>query len=108
MAAPIVSLVLARLRRRAATALISMAAGGAAAALIAIVTGIGLVAADATVARTLAGEGADRPLVRISRFAPTATDYDAIMARADQGITRHLADLTTPPLRGVITRELGG
>ncbi|MFL5685902.1 MAG: FtsX-like permease family protein [Chloroflexota bacterium] len=106
MAAPIVSLVLARLRRRGATALISMAAVGAAAALIAIVTGIGLIAADATVARTLAGEGADRPLVRISRFAPTATDYDTIMARTDGGISQHLAGLTTAPVRGVITREL--
>ena len=106
MAAPIVSLVLARLRRRGATALISMAAVGAAAALIAIVTGIGLVAADATVARTLAGEGVDRPLVRISRFAPTATDYDAIMSRTDAGIQEHLGGLTTPPVRGVLTREL--
>ena len=106
MAAPIVSLVLARLRRRGATALISMAAVGAAAALIAIVTGIGLVAADATVARTLAGEGADRPLVRISRFAPTATDYAAIMARSDQAIRDHLSGLTNGPVRGVITREL--
>jgi hypothetical protein len=106
MAAPIVSLVLARLRRRGATALISMAAVGAAAALIAIVTGIGLVAADATVARTLAGEGVDRPLVRLSRFAPTATDYDAIMSRTDAGIQEHLGGLTTPPVRGVLTREL--
>jgi FtsX-like permease family protein len=106
MAAPIVSLVLARLRRRGATALISMAAVGAAAALIAIVTGIGLVAADATVARTLAGEGVDRPLVRISRFAPTDTDYDAIRARSDAGIQEHLAGLTTAPVRGVLTREL--
>ena len=106
MAAPIVSLVLARLRRRGATALISMAAVGAAAALIAIVTGIGLVAADATVARTLAGEGAERPLVRISRFAPTATDYETIMARTDAGISQHLGGLTTAPVRGVLTREL--
>src|SRR6188474_3146770 len=106
MAAPIVSLVLARLRRRGATALISMAAVGAAAALIAIVTGIGLVAADATVARTLAGEGVDRPLVRISRFAPTRTGYDEIVARSDAQIAQHLTGLTTAPVRGVITREL--
>ena len=104
--APIASLVLARLRRRGATALISMAAVGTAAALIAIVTGIGLIAADATVARTLAGEGADRPLVRISRFAATRTDYDTIMARTDAGIREHLSGLTTAPVRGVITREL--
>ena len=106
MAGPIVSLVLARFRRRGATALISMAAVGAAAALIAIVTGIGLVAADATVARSLDGTGVDRPLVRISRFAATDTEYDSIMARADGAITRHLGGLATPRVRGVITREL--
>lgn len=104
--APIASLVLARLRRRGGTALISMAAVGTAAALIAIVTGIGLVAADATVARTLAGEGVDRPLVRISRFAPTRTGYDEIVARSDAQIAQHLTGLTTAPVRGVITREL--
>ena len=106
MAGPIVSLVLARLRRRGATALFSMAAVGAAAALIAIVTGIGLVAADATVARSLDGTGVDRPLVRISRFAATATDHAGIDARADDAIARHLGALTTPRVRGVITREL--
>lgn len=103
---PIASLVLARLRRRGATVLISMAAVGAAAALIAIVTGIGLVAADATVARTLSGEGVDRPLVRISRFAATRTDYDTIVSRTEAGISSHLDGLTTAPVRGVITREL--
>ena len=99
MAAPIVSLVLARLRRRGATALISMAAVGAAAALIAIVTGIGLVAADATVARTLAGEGVERPLIRISRFAPTATDYDAIMSRTDRRSPARVARATHARMR---------
>jgi hypothetical protein len=106
MAGPIESLVLARFRRRGATALVSMAAVGAAAALIAAVTGIGLIAADATVARSLDGTGVDRPLVRISRFAATATGYDAIMAHTDDAITGHLGGLTTSPVRGVITREL--
>ena len=106
MAGPIVSLAVARLRRRGATALISMAAVGAAAALIAIVSGIGLVASDATVARTLGGAGADRPLVRISRFAATATDYATVTAQADDAVTRHLAGFTEPRVRGVITREL--
>jgi FtsX-like permease family protein len=104
--APIASLVLARLRRRGATALISMAAVGTAAALIAIVTGIGLIAADATVARTLSGIGVDRPLVRISRFAPTRTAYDTIVDHTEAGIREHLSGLTTAPVRGVITREL--
>lgn len=83
-----------------------MAAVGAAAALIAIVSGIGLVASDASVARTLDGAGADRPLVRISRFAATATDYATVTAGADDAVTRHLAGFTEPRVRGVITREL--
>lgn len=83
-----------------------MAAVGAAAALIAIVSGIGLVASDATVARTLAGAGADRPLVRISRFAATATDYAAVTTAAEDAVTEHLAGFTQPRVRGVITREL--
>ena len=86
MAGPITSLVLARLRRRGATALIAMAAVGAAAALIAIVSGIGLVAADATVARSLDGAGVDRPLVRVSRFAATDTDYETVTDRGEQAI----------------------
>ena len=106
MAGPILSLDIARLRRRGATALISMAAVGAAAALIAIVSGIGLVASDATVGRTLDGAGAERPLVRISRFAATATDYAAVTTQAEDAVTRHLAGFTQQRVRGVITREL--
>jgi hypothetical protein len=106
VAGPIVSLAVARLRRRGATALISMAAVGAAAALIAIVSGIGLVASDATVGRTLAGAGADRPLVRISRFAATATDYATVTTQAEDAVTRHLGGFTERRVRGVITREL--
>lgn len=83
-----------------------MAAVGAAAALIAIVSGIGLVASDATVARTLDGAGADRPLVRISRFAATATDYATVTTQADDALARHLAEFTERRVRGVITREL--
>ena len=82
-----------------------MAAVGAAAALIAIVSGIGLVAADATVARSLDGSGVDRPFVRISRFAATDTDHDAIMTRADEAIDRHLY-VRSRRACGVITREL--
>ena len=83
-----------------------MAAVGAAAALIAIVSGIGLVASDATVARSLDGAGAERPLVRISRFAATATDYAAVTTQAEDAVARHLAGFTQPRVRGVITREL--
>ena len=106
MAGPITSLVLARLRRRGATALIAMAAVGAAAALIAIVSGIGLVAADATVAGSLDGAGVDRPLVRVSRFAATATDYETMTTRGEQAVATHLGGLTHPATRGVVTREL--
>ena len=52
MRGPILSLTLARARRRGATAAISIASVAAAAALIAIISGIGLVASDKTVERT--------------------------------------------------------
>ena len=64
MAGPIPSLVLARLRRRGATALISMAAVGAAAALIAIVSGIGLIAAREVLQRLLRAVLDDLEIVR--------------------------------------------
>lgn len=84
----------------------SVAAVAAATALIAIVSGIGLVASDATVARTLDRAAADRPLVRISRFAATATDFVSIDGRAEAAVSSHLAGFTERRARGVITREL--
>lgn len=106
MAGPIVALVLARLRRRGATAAIAIAAVGAAAALIAIVSGIGLIAADSTVARTLATIGADRPVVRVVHFSASSRDHDATMASAAAAMSAHLGGTTAAPVRGLITREL--
>jgi hypothetical protein len=106
MAGPIVSLVLARLRRRGSTAAISVAAVAAAAALIAIVAGIGLVASDATVGRALDGAGPDRPLVRISRFEATAKEFSTASSAAERAVADHLTPFTRPPVRGVLTREL--
>ena len=65
MLRPVAALVAARTRRRGATTALSIAAIGMATALVAIVAGIGLVAADATLARALATTGADRPVVRV-------------------------------------------
>lgn len=106
MAGPIVSLVLARLRRRGATAAIAVAAVGAAAALIAIVSGIGLIASDATIARTLAATGPDRPIVRIVHYSVSGRDFGATMDHAASAIADHLDDLASPVVRGVISREL--
>ena len=106
MAGPIVALVLARLRRRGATAAIAIAAVGAAAALIAIVSGIGLIAADATVARALDTTGADRPVVRVVHFSASSRDHDATMTSAAAAMSAHLGGTTTTPVRGLITREL--
>jgi hypothetical protein len=106
MAGPIPTLVLARLRRRGATAAISVAAIAAAAALIAILAGIALIAADATVRRTLDRTGEERPVVRISHFSPTATDFAQTMASADAAIGSHLHTFNEPVVRGVLTREL--
>jgi FtsX-like permease family protein len=106
MAGPIVSLVLARLRRRGSTAAISVAAVAAAAALIAIVAGIGLVASDLTVGRALDGVGPDRPLIRISHFSASSSDFDTTASVADGALGHHLTSFTRPPVRGVLTREL--
>ena len=101
MTGPIVSLVAARLRRRGATTVLSIAAIGVAAALVAIVAGIGLIAADATLARALSGAGADRPVVRdLPTSAAPATDYEAIASRADDAVAAHLGGLTEPRRAG--------
>lgn len=106
MAGPLVTLVLARLRRRGLTVAIAVAAVAAAASLIAIVSGIGLIASDATVARTLDTQGVDRPLVRVSHFSASNRDFDATMASADAALRAGIGSFTTPPVRGVLTREL--
>jgi hypothetical protein len=106
MAGPLTSLVFARLRRRGSTAAVSVAAVATAAALIAVVAGIGLIAADATVHRTLDGTEADRSVVTVSKFSPTRTDAPATFAEAQDAMTAHLGGFTNPAARGVITREL--
>jgi hypothetical protein len=106
MAGPLVTLVLARLRHRASTAAIAVAAVAAAVALIAIASGIGLIAADATVARTLDTNGADRPLVRVSHFSASNRDVDATLASAGEALDAGIGSFTAPPVRGVLTREL--
>ncbi len=106
MPGPITSLVLARLRRRAATAAISVASVAAAAALIGIVSGIGLIAADATVERTLGAGGADLPVVRVSRFSPSGADQAEARASAEAALDEHMGDFTGPLVAGLLGHEL--
>src|SRR4051812_7613210 len=106
MLGPIPSLVLARLRRRGSTAAIAIAALAAATALVAIVSGIGLVAADQTVDRTLDKVGADRPVIRVSRFSATSTDFDEATAGARAAFGKHLGGFTGPLVAGVLGSEL--
>jgi hypothetical protein len=106
MAGPIPSLVAARLRRRGATAAVSVAAVAAAAALIAVVAGIGLIAADATVARALSMTGADRPVVRISQFSSSDRGLADTMAAVERSTSSHLGQVGGPVVRGLLSREL--
>ena len=106
MPGPVLTLTLARLRRRGATAAVSIAAMAAAAALIAIVSGIGLIASDKTIERTFAAGGPDRPVIRISRFSPSATDHTAAQTSAADAIRRHLGGFTAPVVAGVLGHEL--
>lgn len=106
MRGPVLSLTLARLRRRGATAAISIASVAAAAALIAIVSGIGLIAADKTVERIVDGAGTDRPVIRISRFSPSSSDLEAARSSAEAAVARHLGTFTDPPVAGLLGHEL--
>lgn len=76
----------------------------AAVALVAAVSGIGLVAADATLERALEVTGPDRPVVRISRFSFSSADRDTVLA-AEDGLAS-LEAYSTPVVRGVLFREL--
>ena len=106
MPSPIPALVLARLRRRAATAAISIASVAAAAALIGIVSGIGLIASDAAMQRSIGQGGADLPVVRVSRFSPSGTDYQEAAASAAAAFRAHLGDHTRAFVPGLLGHEL--
>jgi hypothetical protein len=101
---PIRTLAVARLRRRASTTVLAVSAVTAAVALVAVVSGIGLVAADATLGRSLATTGADRPVVRASRFSFSARDRDTVLGAAARFAP--LDRYSTPLVRGVLFREL--
>ncbi len=102
---PIASLVLARLRHRAGPTVLAIAAVAAATALIGVVAGIALVATDATLARSLAGTGADRPVMRTSTFSPSSRDAAAVAATAESALGV-LSGLFDPSIRGVLVHEL--
>ena len=105
MPGPITSLVLARLRRRGSTTALSIAAVAAAAALVAIVSGIGLAASDATLQRALATTGAERPVVRVSHYSSSGSDLASTTATVDAALPP-LAGSTGPTVRGLLFHEL--
>jgi hypothetical protein len=101
----VLALVAARTRRRGATTFLSIAAIAMASGLVAIVAGIGLVAADATLARALGTTGVERPVVRASDFSSSARDADTTAATAAR-VFDGLADHTGPVVRGVLLHQL--
>ena len=101
---PIRALAMARLRRRASTTALAAGAVAAAVALVAVVSGIGLVAADATLARALAGMGPERPVVRVSRFSWSADDRETVRAASPR--FEPLDAYSGSLVRGVLFREL--
>lgn len=105
MLRPVAHLVAARTRRRGATTALGIAAIAMATALVAIVAGIGLVAADATLARALATTGIDRPAIRVSDFSSSGRDADQTKAAAAAALTR-LDPYTDPIVRGVLLHQL--
>ncbi|MBA2374472.1 MAG: ABC transporter permease, partial [Chloroflexi bacterium] len=105
MLGPVPALVAARLRHRAGSAVVSVAAVGAAAALVASVAGIGLISADATLARTLSATGAHRPVVRVSHFSHSSRDASASAATAADALTS-IDPYAGTVQRGIIVRQL--
>jgi hypothetical protein len=103
---PVAALAFARLRRRGGTSAIAIAAVAGATALVAIVSGIGLIGADATLARAFPTVGADRPVVRISHFSLSPRGIDATMDTLNQAIAATDQGFLEAPIRGVLTPEL--
>ncbi len=105
MTGPIRALVLARLRRRAASTILTIGAVAAAIALVGVVFGIALVAADRTLERSLASSPAGSPTVAVSRFANSGRDWRTIDAAATAAVAG-LAPYAEPAVRGVLVLEL--
>ena len=103
---PVAALAVARLRRRGLTSAIAIAAVAGATALVAIVSGIGLIGADATLARAFPATGPERPVVRISHFSLSPRDIDATMGTLDRAVSTTDPGFLEAPVRGVLTPEL--
>ena len=101
---PIPSLVLTRLRRRAGTTFLTVSTVVAATTLIAVVSGIGLIASDATLARAMSPTGADRPVVRVSHYSISNRDA-AATAGAMEAALAHVEPFTEPSVRGAVFRQ---
>jgi hypothetical protein len=83
---------------------LAVGAVAAAVALVAVVSGIGLVAADATLERALSGTGPERPVVRVSRFSFSADDRAEVQMAVDR--LAPLVPYSGPLVRGILVREL--
>lgn len=105
MLRPVAALVAARARRRAFSVGLSIDAVATAVALVAVVSGIGIVATDATLARALATAGADRPIVRISNYASSLRGADETASQA-ANVLASLDTFTQPAVRGILVHEL--
>src|SRR5262245_56211387 len=103
---PVAALAFARLRRRGVTSVIAIAAVAGATALVAIVSGIGLIGADATLARAFPSTGPDRPVVRISHFSVSSRDLDTTIGTATAAVAATDTSFLRPPIRGVLMPEL--
>jgi hypothetical protein len=105
MFGPIGHLVAARTRRRGTTTALGIAAIAMATALVAVVAGIGLVAADATLARALATTGIDRPVLRTSDFSSSGRDAELTRSTAASALA-DVEPYTEPVVRGVLFHQL--
>jgi hypothetical protein len=101
---PIPALVLARLRRRAGTTFLTVSTVVAATTLIAVVSGIGLLASDATLARAMSPSGADRPVLRVSHYSISNRDA-AVVANAVDEALADVEPFVEPAVRGAVFRQ---
>ncbi len=102
---PILTLVVARSRRRGLTSFLLVGAVAAAVALVGVVAGIGAIATERTLSRALSAEGAARPVVRISHFSSSGGDREAVSGRFE-AVSGPLERHALPAVRGVLMREL--
>ncbi len=72
--------------------------------LIAVVSGIGLLASDATLERAMSPTGADRPVVRVSHYSISNRDA-AVAANAVNEALADVEAFVEPAVRGAVFRQ---